>query len=561
VKTGGVVQVNPLAAITAGNQAAQSEFATRRLQAEQAIGQIMQQSTDENGNVDWQGAHKRAAAAGPIVQMGMSKFAGEAAQLRGSQITQAGSLHGLMAGLSASLMDDPSDENLARIDATAAAVGLPAATRAEIARLKTLSPEQRVQDAYKHQQTHLDALGRLARSPYAMPEMTDTGTGGRVPVQNVPRSPYGPGGATVGPGGVTTGPTAGQTTTSTEPFDEQGQIPRDANGVPTRTPKTWQSTTVPVTAVPGVPTGGQQIGGGSGAPSVTPPPPPPGTRVRPAGKTTLPPPPPEVLEGPLPPPGAGTTPAPSASPARPPIVTEPPQGQPQALKANQEEYRKDQANVQPMMTSAQNMGKAYQALRLLKEMNSTTGVGAAGWQAFRSRMGALGLLPDSSMKVQQQQEEFAKYTEKLMLDAAGGTSTNLGKEMAERSNPSNIIGMAANFDFLRSNLGERLQAIAAQQVHEDKTGSGYLSHKADIATKTDPRGFVWFAYDDDEKAKIRAEAERDGPEAVARLKRAIGLSHQLNLTVPGATQPPPPDKRSMLVPPPPPQPNALAMAG
>jgi hypothetical protein len=165
------------------------------------------------------------------------------------------------------------------------------------------------------------------------------------------------------------------------------------------------------------------------------------------------------------------------------------------------------------------------------------------------------------MKVQQQQEEFAKYTEKLMLDAAGGTSTNLGKEMAERSNPSNIIGMAANFDFLRSNLGERLQAIAAQQVHEDKTGSGYLSHKADIATKTDPRGFVWFAYDDDEKAKIRAEAERDGPEAVARLKRAIGLSHQLNLTVPGATQPPPPDKRSMLVPPPPPQPNALAMAG
>jgi hypothetical protein len=244
-----------------------------------------------------------------------------------------------------------------------------------------------------------------------------------------------------------------------------------------------------------------------------------------------------------------------------PMWAEPPQGQPERLKANQEAYRKDQALVQPMVTQAQNMGKAYQALRLLKELDSTTGVGAEGWQAFRSRLGTLGFQTDEMAKTQKLQEEFAKYTEKLMVDAAGGGSTNLGKEMAQRSNPSNHIGIAANFDFLRSNLGEALQKVAAVRSHEAKDGSGYLSHQGDVATKTDPRGFVWDAYDKSEQDSMLAEAKRDGPEAVAKLKRAITLSHDLNLRIPGATQPPPPDKRSMLMPPPAPAQNLLAMAG
>ena len=112
---GGAVQVNPLAAISAGNAAAQQEYQTRGLQAQQAIGQIIQQSTDANGNVDYQDAQRRAAAAGPIVQMGMQSYLTNNAQLRGAQINQAGALHSLVGGMSASLMLDPSDDNLAKI--------------------------------------------------------------------------------------------------------------------------------------------------------------------------------------------------------------------------------------------------------------------------------------------------------------------------------------------------------------------------------------------------------------------------------------------------------------
>ena len=82
------------------------EFRTRGLQAQQALGQIVQQATDENGNVDWQAAHRAAAAAGPGVAMGMAKFTEDAANRRGQQIAQTGAMNGLMAMHGMSLMKD-----------------------------------------------------------------------------------------------------------------------------------------------------------------------------------------------------------------------------------------------------------------------------------------------------------------------------------------------------------------------------------------------------------------------------------------------------------------------
>ena len=270
VPTGGMVQVNPLAAISAGNQAAQQEYQTRGLQAQQALGNILQQSTDPNGNVDYQKANSLAAAAGPVVQMGMRAAAESNSTLRGQQIAQAGAMNNLMAMHGMTLMKDPSDVSVNAVFDNLAANGVPADVVArERARVLAMSPADRQSHAYQEGLAHLSALDQMARSPYAMPESVDTGTGGRRPVVTTPNTPWSQGGATVLPGGVTTGPQPGQTTPSVEPFDEQGQIPRDARGVPIRTPKTWQQTTVPVTAVPGVTTGGQQSGpgrdGGTGA--------------------------------------------------------------------------------------------------------------------------------------------------------------------------------------------------------------------------------------------------------------------------------------------------------
>lgn len=82
------VTVNPLAAANEAAQAAGNVYRVRGAQAEQAIGQILQQSTDANGNVDYNKAHTLAAQAGPVVQMGMQNMLINTSRLSGEQQQQ-----------------------------------------------------------------------------------------------------------------------------------------------------------------------------------------------------------------------------------------------------------------------------------------------------------------------------------------------------------------------------------------------------------------------------------------------------------------------------------------
>ena len=161
VPVGGQVMVNPLAAITAGNQAAQQEFETRGLQAQQALGQIVQQATDENGNVDFQKAHRMAASAGPMVQMGMMKFAQDASALKGAQIEQASASHTFVSRLAASGVEDSSDANWANIRAQAVNANAPPQVIAEIDRIRALPEDQRSGVAMQHLKNNLAALDSL----------------------------------------------------------------------------------------------------------------------------------------------------------------------------------------------------------------------------------------------------------------------------------------------------------------------------------------------------------------------------------------------------------------
>lgn len=592
-------QVNPLAALNSGQQAAANTFNLRKLQADQAAGQAYQGAINQDtGEFDPNKFRTLLAQSGPAAMAA-------GAALLNTQSISSDQLNQNMKKLdwynaaAGSLMDKGNDVTHADVmgvlqrGMASGALTLPEAQRA----MASVPTNQAELPGWvrQHALTAADASTRFNQTVGTRQTTTAGGT-----TYNYTAPP--PGGPTVQ---IQHGPDPGAVQAASLPVRADGSIiQRNPDGSlpevphhyePADQPKvgnpSFQQATPPQ-VVPGSGGGGGgpgqappvTPGGGTPLPgqiyrdprlgnqiapnfdpvtgkpltySATPPPMPPGARPdSPSTHRALPPPAQQQ-------PPAQQPPAQQQPPAAPVIRTAPPQGQPASLEANQAEYRADQAAIPSTMTRAQNMGKAYQALSLLKEMNSTTGVGAAGWQAFRSRMGTLGLLPDSSMSVQQQQEEFAKYTEKLMLDAAGGSSTNLGKQMAEKSNPGNILGMGANFDVLRSDLGKTLQTAAAQLSHEDKTGGGYLDHRSDIATKTDPRGFVWNTYDQNEQAKIMAEAEaqRDGGEAVRRLKRAIGLSSQFNLSVPGATKPPPVGKQSLLMPPPAPQQNALTMAG
>lgn len=159
---GDQVLVNPLAATMVGNQAAQEVFKTRGLQAQQALGNILQQSTDPNGNVDYQKANSLAAAAGPVVQMGMRAAAESNSTLRGQQIAQAGAMNNLMAMHGMTLMKDPSDASVDAVFDNLAANGVPADVVArERARVLAMSPADRQSHAYQEGLAHLDQMRQV----------------------------------------------------------------------------------------------------------------------------------------------------------------------------------------------------------------------------------------------------------------------------------------------------------------------------------------------------------------------------------------------------------------
>jgi hypothetical protein len=557
-------------------------YGIREKQAQEAWGNILQQSTDENGNVDYPKAQGLAARAGPVVQMKMMESLKDTSQLQGQQIVQAGALHNLVGNMSASLMNDPSDANLAKIRASAVAARLPQGALAEIDRIAALPPEQRGAEAYKHTVTQLDALHQLARSPYAQPTDVDAGDR-RVPVITTAATPWSPASSTVQHGGVTIGPPAGSTTPETVPVDDKGVVPRDANGQftrPTQGPVRYQPSTTVTTAVPGVTTGGQQVGApGTGAPATGgtggPPPiptPPPGTTVIPPRAGAYQPRPTGVAGGAAPVPGAtpvpgaapppvpGAAPAPGAAPppapgGKPPVLTAPPQGQPQALE---DDVRQWQAGNAAMPDARKNLLSGETALQALDLTRS--GPGTATMQRIRAFFVAQGLpVPWTGDDTKTENYDLARKSLLRFAQGAGkssGTDLGLQTQIDSNANTEHMVQSAARHVLIQD-LGVARQRIA-QQLESPDGGVGMGKHVQTFTSDTDPRGFAWDLYNPSQRAAIEAEAKKTKG-GIEKLDKAIALAakHHLIATpnTPAAT--PPAAARPAVAPPPAPQPNAL----
>ena len=553
--------VDPVGAIEKGNKAAQAVWQNRESQANQLSGQAYLDAVQPDGTLDVEKYRTNLQRMGPgaalAARQGLlsGQELGTAAQNQGIQGNEAigkaievalnGDDAGLHARVAAGMQRLIDSGAIPRERGMTALAHLPngaAQLRQYINqyRISLLPPELRQGQEIGTQQT------------IATPQATY--------VTNVP--PIGANKTVV----VPHGPTPGQTTQTSEPYDDQGLIPRDANGVPTRQPKGYTTVTKPITAVPDVPGGGPpQIvpgPGASGGPSAQPPiPAPPGTRLVLSGGRFQPAPAPAPTQAaPAPTQAAPAPQQPVTAPppsAKPPAIAAPPQGQPAQAEANVKAYTADQADYPNVQTRAQNLGHAYDALNALK---MATGRGAQGINDLRSWAQTLGILPSGAVNEQKLFEIVHKYTERAMIDAAGGSATDMGRHMAEQANAGTLLSTPANAEIIRNDMGKVLQSMAAFREHGDKSGAGYLETRAKVADITDPRGFVWNMYSPEEQAKINAEVKND-PAAADKLHKAIGMVQRLKLQIPGLSTPwqqarPARQKQSFAAPPQ----NALAMA-
>jgi hypothetical protein len=177
------------------------QFQLQGQRAQQAIGGILQQATDANGNVDYSKAQTLASQAGPVAQMGMQKFLESNAQLRSSQLNNAAGIYKLtgMAAMSVAKDGSPANTN-ASFDSLIAS-GLPAAeVNKERQRWLAMPDDATRQDeAYRHGLSMLDQLHQV------IGQTTGQNIGGQiVPLTVTQPGMRSPGGLSQGGGSVTT---------------------------------------------------------------------------------------------------------------------------------------------------------------------------------------------------------------------------------------------------------------------------------------------------------------------------------------------------------------------
>ena len=193
--------VNPLAAYQGALQTAKSDYEVQQLRANKAIGDILQQSTDENGNVDYNKAQRLASQAGPVVQSGMQSMLLNASQLRREQIQNTAANMHTIGSASLSAINDQSDGNINAILDGLKARGYPSdQVERERTRWLAMSGDQRRQEAFRLAYTNLDGLAGLNRQTGGV-GILDTG-GAQQPY--VQQSPERGGGISLAPGAVTT---------------------------------------------------------------------------------------------------------------------------------------------------------------------------------------------------------------------------------------------------------------------------------------------------------------------------------------------------------------------
>lgn len=507
------VVLNPLAAAAGAAETANRVFGVREKQAQQALGAILQQSTDANGNVDYQKAHTLAAQAGPVVQMGMQNMLLNAAKLRGAQLEQAQAHSRNIGQASLTILQDPSDANLEMVRQNLIRSGYPAdVINKEIDAAKLLSEPDRRKWAYQHGLTAMDAGAAMNRTA----GQTTIGQfgGTSAPVTTFQPSPYGPGGAAVG-GGI-------PHTVSPESYYGPQSVVQGYNAqgepVPSNDPSAvrWEKREMPRGPAFNVPPPGSFGPGGGGSGANPPGVPPPGTMpanpnaapgAAPGRINPVPPP-----DSPLRKPGAAAQPAPG-------VATSAPTGAEEQTKAEQESYNSDVKQM-PDFTRRATAGQA--ALEALKLVGSTGPLTDkfARLYAFAQAQGINPGVSPNDYTSPAAYQVLAKNLLRFAQDnASRSTNTDLGLSTQLKGN-ANVEDMlpSANRHVLIQDMGLLRQRMALTKG-QDATGVGYRERTKNFPTETDATAFAWDLMEPNERQIYLKKIDPDGKHSSDAFKK------------------------------------------
>lgn len=471
--------VNPLAAYANALNVAKGVYDIRGAQAQQAIGNILQQATDENGNVDYPKANLLAAQAGPAVQMGMQTMLRNNSELRGQQQSQGLNANAAIVGAITGAQK-------------ASDADLPNAVADGIGRLidqGVIPRNSGIAAALRLPTDPTQLRARLTQMQISLmpPDQQQQAIAGRLGTQT------GPNGQTIGVVQQTVGPNAGAVSAPPQPGAPLGMTPDQLNStvyltdnrktLPDGSPNPGYMQKIPYTVGdvlktlhPGTPPGavpqpGDTIGSG---------------RYPPSG-----------LRNPN-----AALPTPPIPPAAPAATGTPPLAQPS--EADVETAKMAPAQFQ---TEA-NTGQAQQQqLATLSNMQSdigrfTTGTGAERTLDFKRAIqswappiaGALGIKPDQVAS----QESFDKLVNQIVTAQNPGSDQRMNVQMGATPHATQspegvdfiIRQLQGNSDYLQA------RAKLAQAYPNRSDYQGFQKSIADL----DPRYFQYQRLNPEQKA-------------------------------------------------------------
>jgi len=540
LQSGGQVLVNPLGAITAGNQAASGVYDLRAKQGQQLWGEALQQSTDENGNVDIPKAQRIAAGMGPAAAMAARAALLDTSSLRGQQIEQSKNQLGFndaqqtQIGKSFGAMINQPDK-----------AQTPAAYKAQ---LQQLHANGTIDDRHlAGGMAAIDSLGpnpdprtmRLTGTRMLMTALSTadiatqalphtqivTGPQGAFPYVTQPAPAGAPptGGMYQAPGGFA----AGQA-------PQPGQVPDTRQGAP------------PGTYTPVIPPGGggtQPLPSGTAAPAKAAPPVP---SPIPGGGVYKPPSAAPPLAAPGTPPAtpnAAATPTPDTNQ---PTYTAPPAGQADVL---QKDINARTAALTAMGDQQKRLIAGQSALDALRlaDTGPSTGFFARAY-AFLKAQG-ITTVPQGQLSDTDYRQLLQKNLLRFAQSSGQASGTDLGLETKLHAN-ANVDEMlaAANRHVLMQDLGIHKRDIAQTQEMPAASGVGdVVKHLGSFSANIAPEAFMWNAYTPAERDAIEAQYAKDGQ--TKKLHDSLELAVKRG-DIPDPRKAPPPPAAAAPSPPP-----------
>lgn len=224
----------------------------------------------------------------------------------------------------------------------------------------------------------------------------------------------------------------------------------------------------------------------------------------------------------------------AAAPNVPGMQTGPAMGTGENIKANIDEYQKDQKDAGTRLASTRNLIEALPIIR--KAGPNAFGPGSRAENEVKQALISQGFMSKDDQNAPLPQI-LNKFFSRYIAQNPGADRSDMAQGLASLSNPNTSIGWKAALQLTQSAIGfDRMDSAAAkayalQHPNEAVPGTQYLSFKRDYQNDNDPKAFAFDQYEGpDERGALMGSIGAKGSDSYKKFNHSLHVARDTNST-------------------------------